>query len=104
MKEYEFKGFKIKEIIKQQSLIFVDETKYFNCYGVLVEYPKYKYNVMIDHKPINDLIEYRFYKLKNIKPIVEKKIREFFLKNLKYWELEEWTKESLKLVGVWGRH
>jgi hypothetical protein len=88
MKKYIFKGFKIKEIVKVKSVIFVDDTKYINCYGVEIEYPKFKYNVMINHKPINDLMSYHFNKMRNIKPIVEEKIKEFHRINNKYLVVE----------------
>jgi hypothetical protein len=67
MKSYNYKGFRITEVVRQRAIYFRDKVETINCYGINIEYPKYKKNVMIDHFYINELVDNYYYYMRNLK-------------------------------------
>jgi len=98
MKTYTYKGFKIIEYVKTKKVIFKDKTILINCYGVKIEYPNYKKNVMINHLYINLLMNLNIYYMRNIKDLVKEKIDKFYKENKK--EFEVWKMITNKTIII----
>jgi len=80
-----YKNFEIEIIKSQHRINFIDKDKFLKCFYLKIKYPRYRYNVMINHIYINLLEEYLFYHKKNIKDIVKKGIDLFLEQNKEHF-------------------
>ena len=86
--KFEYKGFEVERLVRPKTIEFYDKIKAIQCYKIRITYPKYKYNVMINHEPINILMESFFYYAKTIKYTSKEFIDDFLEKNKQYFEVE----------------